>query len=192
MIQNYFFLNRFIVDANRLLTGAVIKEVFSQESSKLVFELEKNDTQYFLEICVIHGQSFINIRDKYKRAKKNTINFFDDAIDNKITNLKIAEDDRIIKIECDYSFFYFAIRGKYTNVFYLGEDDNIQSFKNIDDDILEKIYTELKDKKYSSDFNIPDLTLPSSDYLNKIKKKYPVLGSDIIKEVESRSDKNDD
>ncbi len=133
MIRNYFYLNRYSIEINNILAGTKISQVFSQEKGKLVIACSKKDTEYFLEFSVIPGQSFINLREKYSRAKKNTIDFFSNSVGEKIKSVKIADDDRIIKIECSHSEFYFAIRGKYTNVFYLGEDESFEAFKNLDD-----------------------------------------------------------
>jgi predicted ribosome quality control (RQC) complex YloA/Tae2 family protein len=192
MIQNYFFLNRFIIETSAYLSGAKIVEIFSQEKGKLIFTCVKKGKDFFLELCVIPGQSFINLRYKYTRAKKNTLNFFSGAIGEKMNSLQIADDDRIIKLECSHSQIYFAIRGKYTNVFCLNEHNEIAAFKNVDKDYLSDIKNEFFSKIFISEFNIPDLSLTSSNnYLTIIKKKYPMLGNEIIKEVKIRSDNND-
>jgi len=188
MIRNYFYLNRYSIEINIILAGAKIEQVFSQEKGKLVITCSKEDTKYFLEFSVTPGQSFINLREKYSRAKKNTIDFFSNSVGEKIKFVKIADDDRIIKIECSQSEFYFAIRGKYTNVFYLGEDESFKAFKNLDEDTLAEIKKEFYNKSFTTYFNIPDLSLPSSiDYLSDIKKNFPVIGAEIIKEVKTRT-----
>lgn len=193
MIQNYFFLNRFIIEANDILKNSGIIEIFSQEKSKLIIVCGKNGEDIYLELCVIPGQSFINIRSKYSKAKKNTIDFFKDAAGQEINFLEIAEDDRIIRIACSHSILYFTIRGKYTNVFYIKEDDSIEAFKSVENEYLSKVKKEFLRKKFISTFNSPDLSLPSSkNYLIGIKKNYPIIGADIIKEVRARSDKNEE
>jgi len=188
MIRNYFYLNRYSIEINIILAGAKIEQVFSQEKGKLIIASNFNETEYFLEFSVIPGQSFINLREKYSRAKKNTIDFFSSSVGEKIKFVKIADDDRIIKIECSQSEFYFAIRGKYTNVFYLGEDGSFKAFKNLDEDTLAEIKKEFYNKSFTTYFNIPDLSLPSfTDYLSDIKKNFPVIGAEIIKEVKTRT-----
>jgi len=211
MIRNYFYLNRYTIEINNVLAGAKINQVFSQEkgklviacskdeseyflefSVKLVIACSKDESEYFLEFSVTPGQSFINLREKYSRAKKNTIDFFSNSVGEKIISLVIADDDRIIQVKCSRSQFYFAIRGKYTNVFYLGEDKSFETFKTFDEDKLAKIKNEFLNKIFATNFNLPDLSLPSSaEYLINIKKKFPVIGAEIIKEVKARTDEND-
>jgi len=189
MIRNYFYLNRYSIEINNVLAGAKINQVFSQEKGKLVIACSKDESKYFLEFSVTPGQSFINLREKYSRAKKNTIDFFSSSVGEKIKSVTIADDDRIIQIKCNRSEFYFAIRGKYTNVFYLDEDKSFGAFKTFDEDILAKIKNEFLNKIFTTNFSLPDLSLPSSaDYLINIKKKFPVIGAEIIKEVKTRAD----
>jgi predicted ribosome quality control (RQC) complex YloA/Tae2 family protein len=188
MIRNYFYLNRYSIEINDILSGTKISQVFSQEKGKLVIASNFDKKEYFIEFSVIPGQSFINLRERYSRAKKNTIDFFSNSVGEKIKSVKIADDDRIIKIECSRSEFFFTIRGKYTNLFYLGEDDNFKAFKNLDEDKLAEIKKEFYTKNFTTDFNVPDLSLASSaNYLSDIKKKFPVIGAEIIKEVKART-----
>jgi len=192
MIRNYFYLNRYSKEINRVLAAAKIKQVFSQEKGKLIIASNFNESEYFLEFSVIPGQSFINLREKYSRAKKNTIDFFNNSIGEKIESVTIANDDRIVQVKCNHSEFYFAIRGKYTNVFYLGEDENFNAFKSLEEDTLLEIKKEFLSKTFTSEFNIPDLTLPfSADYLFNIRKNFPVIGAEIIKEVKTRTNDED-
>ncbi|HSW54570.1 MAG TPA: NFACT RNA binding domain-containing protein [Ignavibacteriaceae bacterium] len=187
MLQNYFFLNRFLIEAKEFLPDSRIDEIFSQEKSKLVIVVSKNGEEYCLELCVIPGNSYLNIRKNYSRAKKNTVNFFDAALGEKIDSLQIANNDRIIKLKCTHSEIYFTIRGKFTNVFYFDADNQARAFKTVDDHTLENIKKEFGEKVFLSVWNqIDHLIEIKENYLDEIRKKYPILGSEIIKEVKSR------
>ena len=191
MIRNYFYLNRYSLEINNILTGVRINQVFSQEKGKLVVECSKDENEYFIEFSVIPGQAYINLREKYSRAKKNTIDFFSSSFGEKIKSVSIADDDRIIQIKCSRSEFYFAIRGKYTNVFYLAEDESFEAFKSLDETTLTEIKEEFNNKTFTTNYNIPELSLPSSeDFLINIRKKYPVISAEIIKEIKARTDDN--
>ncbi len=191
MLQNYFFLNRFLFEVKPLLEDSKIEEIFSQEKSKLVIVVSKNSEEYYLELCVIPGNSYLNIRRNYSRARKNTVNFFNEVIKDKIRSLEIAKDDRIIKIKCAYSEIYFAVRGKFTNVFCIDETDNLLSFKSVDEQILFNVKKEITQKLFQSGYNQIDISTENTEnYFEDIRKKYPILGSEIIREVKSRL-KND-
>ena len=195
MLQNYFVLNRFIVEAKPILEDSKIKEIFSQEKSKLIIVTSKNDEVYYLELCVIPGNSYINIRRNYSRAKKNTVNFFDKALGEKILSLEIASDDRIIKLRCSTSEIYFTIRGKFTNVFFFDADHQFYAFKSVEEQTIASIKKELTRKIFLDRWNqITFLPVDQENYLDEVRKKYPILGSEITKEVKARlrTDGNND
>jgi len=187
MLQNYFLLNRFLVEAQEFLADSQIEEIFSQEKSKLVIVVSKNNKEYYLELCVIPGNSYLNLRKNYSRAKKNTVNFFNALPGKKITSIQIANDDRIIKLSCSDSEIYFAIRGKFTNVYYVDANKTLHSFKSITEQISVNIKKEFTQKVFLDGWNKIDF-LPASkeNYLTEIRKKYPILGSEIVKEVNAR------
>ena len=98
MIKNYFFLNRFVIEANRLISDYKVMNLFSQEKDKLIIECENNLSTKFIELYVNPGQPHINIRTSYTRAKKNSVEFFDTVRRQRIHSFGIADDDRIIEI----------------------------------------------------------------------------------------------
>ena len=140
----------------------------------------------FLEINVNPVQPHINIRTSYSRAKKNTIDVFSEAHGQIISSIKIADDDRIIKIDLNSAALFFTIRGKYTNVLFVKEDNSISSFKKFDEELLKDLAQEIQSKNYISLFNHIDVKLESDDYYFVIKKKYPIIGNEIIKEAKRR------
>ncbi|MCW8803667.1 MAG: NFACT RNA binding domain-containing protein [Ignavibacteriaceae bacterium] len=194
MLQNYCFLNRFLLETKDFLEDSRIEEIFSQEKSKLVIVVSNNSEEYYLELCVIPGNSYLNVRNNYSRAKKNTVNFFDTVLGEKIVSLQIANDDRIIKLKCSRSEIFFTIRGKFTNVFFFNADSQVHGFKSVDEQTIASIKKEFAGKIFLDGWNQIKL-LPASqeNYLDEIRTKYPILGSEIIKEVKARlrSDSSD-
>ncbi len=94
---------------------------------------------YIIEISVNHSDPYINVRNKFSRAKKNTIGFFIELVNNKIKEVLIASDDRIIKIVTDFGDLLFAIRGKHTNIFF--NSNILSSFKNETEENLTSFQT---------------------------------------------------
>ena len=187
MLQNYFFLNRLILELQPILKDSVIEEIFSQEKSKLIVVASKAGTVHYLELSVIPGNSYITLRQNFNRAKKNTVNFFEESLGQKIIDVEIASDDRVIKFNCSGSNLFFAIRGKFTNVFSFLQEGNNSSFKAVSDEILTDIKNEFDTKKFLREWSHLDIQLPNSDReLSDIRKKYPFLGSEIIKEFKAR------
>jgi predicted ribosome quality control (RQC) complex YloA/Tae2 family protein len=188
MLQNYFFLNRFILDLKSILENSIVEGIFSQEKSKLLIELSSNDTDYFLELCVIPGNSYISLKKRYARAKRNTINFFEEAVGDKINSIEIADNDRIIKLNLTESDLYFTIRGKFTNVIFSDAKKQLYPFKSAESETLSNIKKEFAEKKFVSGWNQLHLQTSShQNYLEEVRKDFPILGNEVIKEVKARS-----
>ncbi len=192
MLQNYFFLNRFLLEVKSSLEDSKIEEVFSQEKSKLVIVTSRGTEHYFLELCVTPGNSYMNLRNNYSRAKKNTVNVFDNLIGEKISSLEIASNDRVLKIKCTNSNIFFTIRGKFTNIFYLDEESNLFAFKTIKNQNLLNMKKEFDGLTFIDRWNSLEIMIENDEELvDKIKKKYPFLGSEIVKEVKARINEYD-
>ncbi len=181
-----------MLDANKVLKGAKIAEVFSQERGTLIVHCKLSDENIFAEFCVVPGNAHLTLKKNYSRAKKNTVNFFEEAIGDVISSFLIADDDRIVKISCEQSTLFFAIRGKYTNIFCMTKANQIIPFKSVKEELLEQTKAEFAKKTFISGWNKLDLEIGETDnYPDEIRKKYPVLGKDIIMEFNARSNNPD-
>ena len=186
MIKNYFFLNRFILESQPILLNQKIYSIFAQEKDKLLIEFG-NDRNKFLEICVNPGEPYIYVRKNYTRAKKNTISLFSRFENKIIDSFQIASDDRIIRLKSGDDFLFFTIRGKLTNVITVYTNGEIESFKKVDDSVLEEMKMEFSKKTFTNTFNIPNLKIEErNDYFEKIRMLYPVINKEIIWEADRR------
>ncbi len=188
MYKNYFFLNRFIVEINSILNNSILLSVFSQEKDKLILEIKNDGGIIFLEISVNPGFPYINFRDSYYRAKKNTIDFFTEFLPSKLLYLEIAAEDRTLKIKLESNSIYFAIRGKYTNIHFHSNNNNLNSFKTPPDDFDRyEFIKEMESVIFINKLNTLQFQLAYNDDTWKgLKTKYPIVGNDIISEVKSR------
>lgn len=185
MFKNYFFLNRFVIEANLLIKTFSAVDIFSQEKDKLIIELKNSETSYFLEFCVNPGFPFINLKEEFNRAKKNSIDIFPSLLNEKLLSLETAKFDRIIKLNFESSKVYFTIRGKFTNVIRTTGEKK-ESFKKYSKKDFTDFLNEVKSKEFSRDFNIPKITkIENSNFENEIKK-YPFIGKEIMNEIEIR------
>jgi predicted ribosome quality control (RQC) complex YloA/Tae2 family protein len=191
MIKNYFFLNRFILEAKEILNGYKITSAFTQEKDILIITLRKGAEEYFLAVSVNPGLPYLSLKEEFHRAKKNVVTFFEDKLPSNLVNFSIAEDDRIIKIDAEDFSLYFTIRGKFTNI-YLINDDEIISFKKTEDDVKNNFIEEVSGKKFLSHFNIPLFEIDAEeDFYIQLKEKYPFVGKEIISEHKSRSEEEE-
>lgn len=188
MFKNYFFLNRLIVEANTSLKGSIITSIFSQEKDKIIIEARNNNSYKYLEISVNPGFPYLTIKDTFNRAKKNTVNVFNEILPADFLLFEIAESDRIIKICLPKGGIYFTIRGKYTNIFLLDEDGYISFFKNMPVEFSkDSIKDEIKRTKFISTFNyLHPFSFPNKIDLDALQLNYPFLGKEILIEAKTR------
>jgi predicted ribosome quality control (RQC) complex YloA/Tae2 family protein len=187
MYKSYYYLNRLTLELNTTLAGKRITSIFSQDKDRLIIQLDSPEELY-IEISVNHSDPFINIGSRFSRAKKNTIEFFNDLINKTIKEVLIASDDRIVKIVTDFGELIFAIRGKYTNLFF--NSQTLSSFKNESEEILNMFKQEFEAKFYHNRFNIPDSDLIDGKSIEEIRQQYRFIGREIENEVFARKSFN--
>jgi len=194
MIKNYFFLNRFVEEANSELKNYSLLSVFSQEKDKLILCFGRNDTPIyklddetvrFIEISVNNAFPFIILRKKYARAKKNTVDFFEEYLPSPVKLIEIKKYDRVVRIKCEKFSIYFMIRGKFTNVILFSDEGEITSFKKNEEQNIEELRTELINSVYCDSFAYPKYDFNGSD---ELKKKYAFTGKEILTELKIRYD----
>ncbi len=186
MYKNFFFLNRFIVEANNEILGYSLTNAFSQDKEKLIFSFKFEDSEKFIEICVNPGDPYITFRNKFSRAKKNSISFFESFLPFKINSVEIALYDRIIKISSDKAGIYFLIRGKYTNVVIITDDAQIHPFKKFVEPEENDLIKEIKTLQFSELYSCPGFKTDAADTPDTIRKKYPFIGKEITLELKAR------
>lgn len=189
MYKNYFLLNRLIIELNQGLKDYVLTSAFSQEKNKLILEFEISGNKKFLEISVDPGFPYLNLKDSFNRAKKNTIDFFIEYLTADLKQFEIAEDDRIIKISFESFSLYFAVRGKFTSLHLIDRNNNLLSFKSEERDVKKKILEEMKSHNFICRFNyLEKLSEYTSLLPEKLREVFPILGKEIILEAARRSE----
>jgi predicted ribosome quality control (RQC) complex YloA/Tae2 family protein len=184
MLTNYFLLNRLCLELDKLISGWTIKEIFTQDKNILILSVENSNLIKYLELNVNHAAPYINIVDEFHRAKKNSINFFPQALKKEISSVSIAKFDRIIKLNMNNSSLYFAVRGKFTNV-YFEHNDKISTFKKIgNDNYLKEFKYEMEKIEFTHKFNYPKFDNPVNP--QNLKNQFPFLGKEIIQELNRR------
>jgi predicted ribosome quality control (RQC) complex YloA/Tae2 family protein len=190
MHKNYFFLNRLAVELNKELENCALLTAFSQEKNKLVLEYQKKDHNKYLEISVEPGFPYLNLRESFNRAKRNTVDFFTEYLPSGLKQIEMAEDDRIVNFLFEGFSLYFTIRGKYTNLHLVDDNENIMSFKNEEEDVENKFLAELKHHRFINKFNaMKNLSIHTSQSAEKLREVFPIIGKEIILEAQRR--KND-
>ncbi len=147
MYKNYFFLKRFLCEADKELAGSAVISAFSQEKDKIIFQFSSGNYESgskFLEISSNPGTPYLALKKYYARAKKNTLDFFTEYFPSKLISAEIAEYDRVIRFNFEKASVYFMVRGKFTNVILISDSQKIIPFKKTDHDFLNSFLVEIK------------------------------------------------
>ncbi|NWF90774.1 MAG: fibronectin/fibrinogen-binding protein [Ignavibacteriaceae bacterium] len=193
MFKNYFTLNRHTIECNELLKGYTLIACFTQEKNKLVLHFKNDDRENFIEISTDHQTPYFLIKNRYNRAKKNTLSFFNNFLPSKLKSISIAEFDRIIKFELESSSIFFLIRGKETNVVLIKDSVELSAFKKLKK--VSELLQELTNLKFTSSFTIPSFLYNIEEpFETNCLNQYPYFGKEIKTEFERRfsSDLNND
>lgn len=188
MYKNFFFLNKFVVEADSELKGYSLTDAFSQDKDTLILVFRSGEENKFIEISVNPGNPYITLRSKYSRAKKNSVSFFESYLPIKIISLDVALYDRVIRFNAEGCAVYFLIRGKYTNVVMVTSEGMLFPFKKSEEPVEELLIKELGGLIFSNEFSYPSLTIKEEDTPDSIRKRYPYIGKEIIIELKNRTE----
>ncbi len=183
MIKSYFFLSRLASELSSRIKGKTIIDIYTSKKDTLFLNLYDGQ-DFTLEICVNHSLPYIQILESANRKKRNSLDIFPEIKNLKFSDVFIAKNDRIIlfQIENEISIF-FTIRGKFTNM-YLLNNDNLFSFKKISNEELEIIKSEFLSLDFVKPLSMPEFT--EEDYLLNIlelRNRYPIISKEIIDSV---------
>ncbi|HLX11614.1 MAG TPA: NFACT family protein, partial [Bacteroidota bacterium] len=101
MLVHYLTLRAISAELYSLLSGAVIREVYTQNRDELTIACEAAGTERSLSISVDPALNFICSRNSASRAKRNTADLFPAFLGRTIRAIALAGFDRIVKVSTD-------------------------------------------------------------------------------------------
>ena len=186
MYKNFFFLNKFAIEADNDLREYSLTDAFSQDKDTLILGFRLGEEKKFIELSVNPGNPYITLRNKYSRAKRNSVSFFEDYLPIRIESVGIALYDRVIRFNSDSYALYFLIRGKYTNAVLVTHEGKVIPFKKSEEPDEELLLKELSELDFSDKFSYPSFVIEKDDTPDSVRKKYPFIGKEIILELKNR------
>ena len=170
MHNNYHFLKVLSKQLREELIGYKIGEVFSQSKNELIISFYQREKQAFLKAHLSPEFCCLSFPETFKRARRNSVDLFQEVIDRNVDEIVQIENDRsfFIEIEGDYRML-FKMHGNRSNIILLHKQkatelfkSNLKQDKNIQIDSLKKTVV----------LNAKELEKHEGDY----KKLVPTLG----------------
>ena len=128
MHNNYFFLQKLVVQLRQTLMYARLKQCFSQEKDELVLGFERQTGEDFWIKCVLGSQfSILQFPDQFHRAGRNSVDLFSELLLAEVQAVEMFENERAFSIHLLGDFvLVFKLFGNRSNLI-LFRDSTYQS-----------------------------------------------------------------
>ncbi len=117
MHNNYYFLRHLSAELNHQIVGFTLVSCFSQNKDELVLELNNERKSIFIKATLLPTFQCLSFPDLYHRARKNSINLFNDLVMTKVTGVRQFTNERSLALlfENDNTLV-FKMHGAQSNV----------------------------------------------------------------------------
>ena len=128
MHNNYFFLQKLVVQLSQSLMYDRLKQCFSQEKDELVLGFERQNGEDFWIKCVLGSQfSILQFPDQFHRAGRNSVDLFSELLLAEVQAVEMFENERAFSIHLLGDFvLVFKLFGNRSNLI-LFRDSTYQS-----------------------------------------------------------------
>ncbi len=186
MVFDYFTVKEISKFSNINLTGAIIKDIFSQDKDKIVFTFQKKDSSKLsMEFSCLTEFPYIQIKGEFKRSKKNSISLIPEIVEQTVEGVYLYNNDRVISINLsDQSAILVSMIPSRYNALLIKGDRIINSFKNSNILIDSEINNFFRTKK-------TELKKEVKTYKDYLRHNNPIINNYYITEICLRSNKNE-
>lgn len=131
MHNNYYFLRQLSRSLELWLKGGVITECFSQNKDELVIRFLTTSGERFLKASLLPAFSCLSFPDTFFRARKNSIDLFEEMIGLKAQAAYTLKNERSLAISLNNAFtLLFKMHGNRANIILFKDEKPIKLFKN--------------------------------------------------------------
>ncbi len=174
MHNNYYLIKPLSEQLNALLKAFSLVSCFSQNKDELVLEFNNSHTSFFLKASLQPSLCCLSFPSTFHRAKKNSIDLFDDIILKKVLNVHSFSNERSLAIELEDGWsLLFKMHGYQSNVLALYQNRVVKIFKNqFNDDLTiqpDQLHRTIENTQEIFEANLHDLS-----------KHYITLGKEVI------------
>lgn len=186
MIRHYFTLFR-AADEIKHLIGCQIASCFSQEKDSVILEFDAHTGPSFVSISVHPKFSSLFMRNKFARAKKNTVNVFNEIVGDFLQNVEIFENNRIVKLTfINFTLYAFIFGGSQSKIVIVDSNSSISSALNCQN-CKQGDHFSIDKHEVRSIYDFP----PKSNLLEALSKSNLMLGKYYSQEFMFRNSIDD-
>ncbi len=131
MHNNYYFLTQLSNQLKQTLTGFTLVSCFSQNKDELIIEFNNNITSFFIKASLQANFCCLSFPTKFSRARKNSIDLFNDILMKKVIDVRQYENERSFSLQLEDSYsLLFKMHGNRSNVILFKDQHVISLFRN--------------------------------------------------------------
>ncbi|MCK6617541.1 MAG: NFACT RNA binding domain-containing protein [Cyclobacteriaceae bacterium] len=131
MHNNYYFLRQLTGALASRLTGSVVSQCFSQHVDELVLQFETAQGRFFIRASLQPQVCCLSFPDDVKRARKNSIDLFQEIIGCRVTMLNQFMNERSFGIELENNLLLlFKMHGNRANIILFIDLKPVKLFHN--------------------------------------------------------------
>lgn len=131
MHNNYYFLAQLSNQLKQLVNGFTIVSCFSQSKDELMIEFNNGSTSFFIKASLQASFCCLSFPKNFSRARKNSIDLFNDVLMKKVADVRQYENERSFSIQLEDSYsLLFKMHGNRSNVILFKDENAISLFRN--------------------------------------------------------------
>lgn len=189
MIRHRILLEKEIELLRKVIVNTTLAECFSQDKNRIVMRFLKGIESIFVETSIDLQIGYTIILNEFNRAKKNTIDFFNDALGEKIVDINIHHSERVVNLmlsnnKCISIIFFGSGNG---NVIFTNNNLIQESFQKFDNNFDDILFGELQEEVTSFSNLYKNILLSDENALKTIVQLMPQIGRRIALESLFRS-----
>lgn len=135
MQNNYYFLRQLTKQIETKIIGLKLMECFSQEKDEMVFGFaaargkNRNYKEFFIKAVILPDFSSLYFTDKFERARRNSVDLFDQLMDLEVTGVRQFLNERCFAIDFEQEFsLVFKMYGTRSNIILCHKEIVIELF----------------------------------------------------------------
>jgi predicted ribosome quality control (RQC) complex YloA/Tae2 family protein len=115
--NNFYFLRQLSASLDLTLKGTVISECFSQNKDELIIRFETQTKPFFIKASLISSFANLSFPDAFQRARKNSVNLFDEMIGRRIIGVRQYDNERSFSLILNENkVLLFKMHGNRSNI----------------------------------------------------------------------------
>ena len=177
MHNNYFFLRQLTSALEKKVINYTLVSCFSQNKEELIIELNNGVQSFFIKASLQPEFCCLSFPDSFNRARKNSIDLFNDTLMKKVAGIRQFKNERCFSIDLEENYsLLFKMHGNRANIILFNQNEPKEIFRNhLEADYQIKLSELDREVDYSKKSFLNNITSLSQTYFTLGKPVWEYL-----------------